>query len=80
MNKIKTRRTARILIALDRILCYIFGAMGIAGFGYSFMLYYFRLAPAWLYITGMVAAFGLVMSVLLLYDELDKEESRFWDR
>lgn len=80
MRKIKTRRTARILIALDRVLCYIFGAMGVAGLGYSFMLYYFRLAPAWLYITGMVAAFGLVMSVLLLYDELDKEESRFWDR
>ena len=80
MRSIKTRRTARLLIALYRVLCYIFGAMGIAGFGYSFMLYYFRLAPAWIYITGMVAAVVLIMTVLLLYDELDKEESRFWDR
>lgn len=80
MRNIKTRHMARIMLIFNRVLCYIFGAMGIAGFGYNFMLYFFRIAPAWLFIPGMVAAVGLLMSSLLLYDELDKEESRFWDR
>lgn len=81
MNKIKTRKKARIKNTIDKCLCVVFIILGIAGFSWDFLVWYFSMTvPTWVLVIGAASAFGLILLSLAWYEILDRESDRFWYR
>ena len=80
MRGIKTRKQARIQNQIDRCFCLVFVLIGIIGFGWDFMMWYFMGTQTWLLVVGGVCACALILLSLAWYEVLEREASRFWDR
>ena len=81
MNRIKTRKRERIKNTIDKCICIVFIILGIAGFSWDFLVWYFTMTvPTWVFVVGAASAFGLIFLSLAWYEILDREADRFWYR